>query len=219
MKYKTVIFDLDGTLLDTLQDLTNSVNFALSSMRYPERTHKEVRAFVGNGIGKLIERAVPANTDEQSIHTTLQIFKEHYGVHCEDCTAPYQGITELLDCLKEYGIQTAVVSNKADFAVKKLCEKYFENRILLSVGEREGVRRKPAPDSVFSVMEQLSAKREESVYIGDSDVDIETARNAGIDSIIVTWGFRDKDDLLQKGASVFADSVFQLKNLLLEISD
>lgn len=215
MKYKTVIFDLDGTLLDTLQDLTNSVNFALRSMRYPERTLEEVRAFVGNGIGKLIERAVPMHTDEKSIQKTLQIFKEHYGAHCEECTAPYEGIIPLLDCLKEQGIQTAVVSNKADFAVRKLCEKYFGNRILISVGECEGVRRKPAPDSVFSVISRLGAKQKDCVYIGDSDVDIETAYNAGIESVIVTWGFRDKDFLLQAGASVLADSVPQLKNLLI----
>ncbi len=215
MKYKTVIFDLDGTLLDTLQDLTNSVNFALRSMCYSERTLEEVRAFVGNGIGKLIERAVPANADGQSVDTALQMFKEHYGAHCEEHTAPYPGITELLDCLKERGIHVAVVSNKADFAVRKLCEKYFGDRILLSVGEREGIRRKPAPDSVFSVIAQLDAKPEETVYVGDSDVDIETARNADIDSVIVTWGFRDKDYLVQTGASVLTDSVCQLKKLLL----
>ena len=215
MKYKTVIFDLDGTLLDTLQDLTNSVNFALRSMKYPERTIEEVRAFVGNGIGKLMERAVPAHTDTQSVYKALQIFKEHYGAHCEDFTSPYPGILELLDFLKECGVLIAVVSNKADFAVRKLCEKYFGNRILLAVGEKEGIRRKPAPDSVFSVMDQLGTSREETVYVGDSDVDIETARNAGLDSIIVTWGFREKENLIQSGASVLADSVSALENLLL----
>lgn len=215
MKYKTVIFDLDGTLLDTLQDLTNSVNFALRCMKYPERTIEEVRAFVGNGIGKLMERAVPAHTDTQSAYKALQIFKEHYGAHCEDFTTPYPGIPTLLDSLKQRGVLIAVVSNKADFAVRKLCEKYFGNRILLAVGEKEGIRRKPAPDSVFSVMDQLGTSREETVYVGDSDVDIETARNAGLDSIIVTWGFREKENLIQSGASVLADSVSALENLLL----
>jgi len=215
MKYKTVIFDLDGTLLDTLQDLTNSVNFALRSMQYPERSLEEVRTFVGNGIGKLIERAVPEHTDTQSVHTALQIFKKHYEYHCEDCTLPYPGIYPLLDRLAENGLQIAVVSNKADFAVKKLCQQYFGERILLAVGERDGIRRKPAPDTVFSVISQLKTKPEETVYVGDSDVDIETARNAGIDSIIVTWGFRNRDDLLRAGAVSLADSAARLESLIL----
>ncbi|MBE6665256.1 MAG: HAD-IIIA family hydrolase [Ruminococcaceae bacterium] len=216
MKYKTVIFDLDGTLLDTLQDLTNSVNFALRTMNYPERTISEVRTFVGNGIGKLIERAVPENTEKEDVQETLQIFKSHYEKHCEDCTSPYPGIYELLVHLKECGIQVAVVSNKADFAVKKLCEKYFGNWVSLAIGEREGIRRKPAPDSVLSVLSQMTATPKETVYIGDSDVDIETAYNSGIDIISVTWGFRDKDFLSRSGALAFADSVEQLENLILE---
>ena len=215
MKYETVIFDLDGTLLDTLKDLTNSVNFALNSMQYPERTLSEVRMFVGNGIGKLIERSVPEGTDERSIQKTLQVFKSHYDKHCEDYTAPYPKICELLDWLKEKGIRTAVVSNKADFAVKKLCEKYFSNYIFLAIGECEGIRKKPAPDSVLMAIDRLKSSPKKTVYIGDSDVDIETARNAKIDSIIVTWGFRDKKFLLEKGASQYADSVEQLKTLIL----
>ena len=214
MKYKIIIFDLDGTLLDTLQDLANSVNFALDSMNYPNRTISEIRMFVGNGIGKLIERAVPENTEEEAFQATFQTFKSHYKQHCEDCTLPYRGISELLDFLKEQGVQTAVVSNKADFAVKKLCEKYFGTRISFAIGEQADVRRKPAPDMVISVLEKMNALPKESVYIGDSDVDIETARNAGIDLISVTWGFRDKDFLSQSGASVFADSVEQLKDLI-----
>ena len=216
MKYKTVIFDLDGTLLDTLQDLTNSVNFALQAMKYPERTLSEVRMFVGNGIGKLIERAVPKGTNTLDIQKTLQIFKSHYEQHCEDYTAPYPGIYELLDFLKEQGVQTAIVSNKADFAVKKLCKKYFANSISLAVGECENVRKKPAPDSVLAVINQLNSDNETTVYIGDSDVDIETARNANIDVISVTWGFRDKNFLLEKGAFICADSTSELKNLISE---
>lgn len=216
MKYKTVIFDLDGTLLDTLQDLTNSVNFALESMQYPKRSIDEVRLFVGNGIGKLIDRAVPKNTDEKSVCTVLEIFKNHYEQHCEDYTAPYPGIIKFLSCLKEHGIQSAVVSNKADFAVKKLCEKFFGNQIQIAVGECEGIRRKPAPDSLLSVLESLHTEPKNAVYIGDSDVDIETARNANMDMISVTWGFRDKNFLLENGAFVFADSVSQLENLILE---
>ena len=216
MKYKTVIFDLDGTLLDTLQDLTNSVNFALHSMQYPERSLAEVRMFVGNGISKLIERAVPEGTDEQSEKKTLQIFKSHYEQHCEDYTAPYPGVYELLSDLKEMNVHMAIVSNKADFAVKKLCKKYFSDYISLAIGECDGVRKKPAPDTVFAAIAQLNAQQESTVYIGDSDVDIETARNAKIDSVSVTWGFRDEDFLLEKGASVCVDSAVKLKSLLLK---
>lgn len=216
MKYKTVIFDLDGTLLDTLQDLTNSVNFALHSMQYPERSLTEVRMFVGNGISKLIERAVPEGTDEQSEKKTLQIFKSHYEQHCEDYTAPYPGVYELLSDLKEMNVPMAIVSNKADFAVKKLCEKYFSDYISLAIGECDGVRKKPSPDTVFAAIAQLNAQQESAVYIGDSEVDIETARNAKIDSVCVTWGFRDEDFLWERGASVCVDSAAKLKTLLLE---
>ncbi len=202
--YRAVIFDLDGTLLNTLDDLAASTNFALSNMGYPIRSQSEIRSFVGNGVAKLIERAVPEGTSSEMTEKTLAVFKEHYAVHCEDQTAPYEGITELLDTLLENGKILAVVSNKLDSAVSVLCKKYFGDRMSVTVGDREGIRKKPFPDSVDEVLQRLHIKRENAVYIGDSDVDIETAKNAGLDGISVTWGFRDLEVLIDTWN--FADS-------------
>ena len=214
-KYKIAIFDLDGTLLDTLQDLAISTNFALEMSGYPKRTLQEIRSFVGNGIEKLIERAVPENVSVEERKQTLEIFKSHYALHCEDHTAPYEGIPELLDHLIEKKIPIAVVSNKIDFAVQTLCKKYFGNRITVAVGEREGIRRKPYPDSVLEVLDQFGISPKDSVYIGDSEVDVQTAINAGTDIISVTWGFRDRDVLLKMGANLCADCSDQLEKLIL----
>ena len=215
MKYKIAIFDLDGTLLDTLQDLAISTNFALEASGYPKRTLQEIRSFVGNGIEKLIERAVPAGISTEERKRTLEVFKSHYATHCEDHTAPYEGVTELLDRLIEKNIPIAVVSNKIDFAVQTLCEKYFGARIAIAVGEREGIRRKPYPDSVSEVLRKVDVAPSDAVYIGDSEVDILTANNAKTDMIIVTWGFRDRDFLIESGATVLADSADRLEGLLL----
>ena len=218
MKYKIAIFDLDGTLLDTLQDLAISTNFALEASGYPKRTLQEIRSFVGNGIEKLIERAVPSTVSAEERKRTLDIFKEHYAKHCEDRTAPYEGIITLLDHLVEADMPIAVVSNKIDFAVQTLCEKYFGTRIAIAVGEREGIKRKPYPDSVLEVLRKVDIAPSEAVYIGDSEVDILTATNAGMDMIIVTWGFRDRDFLVNDGATVLADSADRLESLLLSES-
>ena len=206
-KYKTVVFDLDGTLLNTLDDLTDATNAALTRVGLPSRTRDEVRAFVGNGIAKLIERAV-GETGKLYQAEALAEFKRYYAVHCADKTAPYEGILSLLQTLQEKGVQTAVVSNKADFAVKSLAKTYFDGLLLTAVGENEaeGIRKKPAPDSLLAVMEQLSATAETTVYVGDSDVDIQTAKNAGVECICVTWGFRDKAFLLEEGGRLFVDT-------------
>ena len=214
MKYKIAIFDLDGTLLDTLQDLAISTNHALESFGYPKRTTEEIRQFVGNGIEKLIERAAPSNISLDERKRVLDCFKLHYALHCEDHTTPYEGITELLDDLIENKLPIAVVSNKIDSAVQSLCQKYFGNRFAFTVGEREGIRRKPFPDSVLEVLAKAKISPSDAVYIGDSEVDILTARSAGTDMVCVTWGFRDKDFLLKSGATIFADSVVQLKTTL-----
>ena len=177
MSYRLAIFDLDGTILDTLEDLKESTNAALAANGYPERTLEEVRCFVGNGIGKLIERAVPKGTSKEATKKTLESFKVHYGIHCADHTKPYDGIIKLLEDLRKYGIQTAVVSNKADFAVQELCSQYFPKAFDFVVGEREGIRRKPCPDSVFEVLKTLKKTAAEAVYIGDSDVDVDTAKD------------------------------------------
>ncbi|MCM1180307.1 MAG: HAD family hydrolase [Clostridium sp.] len=198
--YELVIFDLDGTILDTLEDLADSTNYALRMHGFPERTIEEIRSFVGNGIGKLIKRAVPEGTDVTVVEKVLADFKVYYAAHCADKTKPYHGIPELIQKLKHQGYRTAVVSNKADFAVQQLCEDYFFGLFDFVVGEREGIRRKPAPDSVLEVLEQLHVEKEKALYVGDSEVDIQTADHAGVDQVSVEWGFRNREYLLSQGA-------------------
>lgn len=203
-QYKCVIFDLDGTLLDTLDDLTDSVNAAMKKFHFPGRTKEEVRNFVGNGIGKLIERAVPQGTGETRIKKVYDYFCDYYKEHCQDKTRPYDGIETMLADLKKQGYQLAIVSNKADFAVKELNACFFKEWISVAIGERPGVLRKPAPDTVIQAMKELHMQKEECVYVGDSDVDIKTARNAGLPCISVTWGFRDTVFLKKNGAEILA---------------
>lgn len=198
--YKLVIFDLDGTILDTLDDLTDSVNASLKRFGFSIRSREEVRSFVGNGIRKLMERAVPEGTESVEIDKVHEFFKKYYKEHCADKTIPYLGILDLLKKLRQAGCKTAVVSNKADFAVQELCKRYFDGLFDVVVGDREGILRKPAPDSVFEVLRLLEMKKKDAVYIGDSEVDIETAHNAGMDEIIVEWGFRKREFLEARGA-------------------
>ena len=205
MKYMIAIFDLDGTILNTLEDLADSTNYALKTCGYPERTMDEVRQFVGNGIRKLMERAVPEGTPVEEIDQVHETFTAHYKVHCADKTRPYDGIMELLQNLKKDGCKLAVVSNKADYGVQELCKQYFDGVFDFAVGEREGIRKKPAPDSVNEVLKTLGCSRDRAVYIGDSDVDIQTAANAQMDHIIVEWGFRDVPFLIAKGAKVLVE--------------
>lgn len=195
MKVDAIVFDLDGTILDTLGDLSNSVNFALSENGLPTRSQDEVRSFVGNGIRLLIERAVPHNTSTDVVDACFEAFKSHYKDNSAVLTKPYDGIESLLASVRAKGIKTAVVSNKADFAVQTLVEKYFKGLFDYCVGEKDGIRRKPCPDSVNCAMDYLGVKKEKCIYIGDSDVDIETARNSGIKCIAVTWGFRGESFL------------------------
>jgi len=213
MRYKTVIFDLDGTLLDTLEDLCDSTNFALSRFGYPERTLREVRAFVGNGIGKLIERALPGGAENPDYDAVFAEFKMHYAENCNNKTKAYGGIYAMLDELKACGIKMAVVSNKVDSTVKELCARYFSGFFEVAVGECEGVRRKPAPDAVFAAMDALGAKKESTVYVGDSEVDVETAKNAGLDLIAVSWGFRDRERLSLLGDFPIADTANDIVSL------
>ena len=214
MKYNTIIFDLDGTILDTLDDLAISVNYALGQKNLPLRTKEEIRMFVGNGIAKLIERAVPKGCTKEDEKCVLQIFKEHYKIHSADNTKPYDGIIDILNDLKNSGCTLAVVSNKADFAVRDLCETSFNGIFHLAIGDRDGIRLKPYPDSVNEVIEITNSKKDKTVYIGDSEVDIITAKNACLDCISVSWGFKDRDFLIKNGASVIADSVLDLKKYL-----
>ena len=200
MKYKLVIFDLDGTILDTLEDLKQALNHALAFYEYPTRTLDEVRRFVGNGIRKLIERAMPENALDTDIDRVFAEFNKYYALHCADYTKPYEGVVELIRKLRNNGIKTAVVSNKADYGVQELCDKYFNGLFDYAVGERVGVNRKPSPDAVYEVLSYLDIEKNEAVYVGDSEVDVKTAKNADMESIIVTWGFRDKEFLIEQGA-------------------
>ena len=200
---EAVIFDLDGTLLYTLEDLKNSTNFALREFGYPERTLEEVRQFVGNGVRKLIERAVPDGTDTGITEEVLRVFKENYGQNMYNCTKPYNSIEKLLLELKQNGLKTAVVSNKFDSAVKDLCKKYFGNLIDCAIGQNDDVPKKPAPNGVLKAMNELGADKNSTIYAGDSDVDVETAKNTQLPCIGVTWGFRTIEYL--KGADFIAN--------------
>ena len=215
MLYQTVIFDLDGTLLDTLEDLYRAVNLALFRYSFPRRTRDEVRMFVGNGVEALIRRAVPPEAEEDAVLDTLAYFKAAYAGMCEENTAPYEGIIPLLRALRAEGIRTAVVSNKFDAATKQLCRKYFGDLVEVAVGERAGVSKKPAPDTVLEALRLLGVTAEGAVYIGDSDVDIATAKNCGMPCISVTWGLRDTDFLKANGAQTLVDAPIALRELLL----
>ena len=198
-----IIFDLDGTLLNTLEDLCDSTNFALQKFGYPKRTIEEVRHFVGNGVRLLIERAIPNGKENPYFEECLNTFKQHYRGNMYNKTKPYDGIVELLKDLRLKGIQTAVVSNKFDTAVKELCKKYFGDLIQVAIGENEeeGIRKKPAPDSVFKAISELKISIKNVIYVGDSETDVQTAKNAEIDCIGCCWGFRDKSVLLKEGAA------------------
>lgn len=215
MRYKLAIFDMDGTILNTIDDLAASLNYVLEKSGFPARTMDEVISFIGDGLRKLIERGVPEGTDSETVDKVLADFKEYYAVHCADKTAPYDGIIGLLENLRRNGCLTAVVSNKADDAVQELCRKYFDGLFDYAVGERSGILRKPAPDSVNEVLEKLNVSRGNAVYIGDSDVDIKTAENAGMDSIIVEWGFRERDFLLKKGAKTIVSAAEEIEDIVL----
>ncbi len=212
MKYRLAIFDLDGTLLDTLEDLADSTNYVMRQFGYQERTLKEVRSFVGNGIRKLLERSAPKGTSPEEIDRMFEQFKEYYGAHCADKTKPYDGVMELLASLQKQGVKLAVVSNKADYAVKALCEQYFPGYFDEAVGERTGIARKPAPDTVNEVLRNLQMDKSQAVYIGDSEVDVQTAKNAELDCIAVDWGFRDKEALEDAGAECIVSTPAELLN-------
>ena len=214
--YRAVIFDLDGTLLDTLDDLSDAVNTALSAFQLPCRTRDEVKSFVGDGVAKLIERAVPEGCSSETTTDVLAKFKTHYAAHCRDKTAPYEGVLPLLSELRKQGIRTAIVSNKFDAAVKELSAYYFGDLIEVAVGEKEaeGIRKKPAPDTLLMAMRALSVTPDETLYVGDSDTDILTAQAAGTACVSVTWGFRDREFLVSHGANMLIDVPHELKSLL-----
>ena len=205
MNYNTYIFDLDGTLLDTLQDLANAVNHAMREMNYPERTVDEVRRFIGNGIRMLIKRAAPQDISVEDYEKTLAIFTAYYLDHIADFTKPYDGIAEVIETLKSKGCKVAVVSNKADEAAKKVVKDYFGDIFDMVVGKMDRFPSKPEPDSVLYVIETLGADKDKCIYSGDSEVDVQTAHNAGLPCVGVTWGNRDVSELIAAGAEYIAE--------------
>lgn len=200
MARATLLFDLDGTLLDTLEDLYLAVNQALEAFGLPLRTRAQVRAFVGNGAARLMQLAMPGREDDPPLERILPVFKEIYDRICRDHTCPYPGIPEALQRLQQLGYPMAVVSNKPDTAVKELCRVHFEPYITVARGDVDGVPRKPAPDMPVAAAAALGAAPENCIYIGDSEVDVLTARNAAMTCLTVTWGFRDEPQLLSAGA-------------------
>lgn len=215
MKYKAVIFDMDGTILNTLEDLKNATNYSLRQFGMPERSLEEVRMFVGNGIRKLVERAVPSSTSEEKIAQVLDVFLEYYEIHSADNTSPYPGILELVEKLKKSGIKTAVSTNKADVPAQELGREYFNGIFDLIVGQQDGLKVKPAPDSVNKILSILDIQKKDAIYIGDSDVDVQTAKNSGLDFIGVSWGFRGREFLEKNGAKNIVDNANEILDLVI----
>lgn len=206
MKYKNILFDLDGTLLDTISDLTAAVNYAVSAYGYPVYTEEQIKGMVGNGIRNLMIRAIPGGLQNHQFEEIYACFKQYYTAHCKEQTKPYAGIMELLCRLKEAGCQLAIVSNKNAQAVCRLAAAFFGDYITVAIGQGENTRKKPAPDTVFAAMSKLDAKAAETLYVGDSEVDFQTACNAGLDCVLVSWGFRDKTVLEKLGAMQLIDT-------------
>lgn len=212
--YNTVIFDLDGTLLNTLEDLKDSLNYALTQHGYKTRTLEEVRRFVGNGVQKLVERALPEGTSEEEMQKCLDTFKKHYQANMQNKTRPYDGIKELLTELKKNNYKTAIVSNKFDAAVKELATDYFGDLIDVAIGESATVKKKPAPDTVFAALKELGSDLSEAIFVGDSETDVRTAKNAGLPCVGVTWGFRSRDVLINERADYIIDTPERLLEIL-----
>ena len=216
-RYQAVLFDLDGTLLDTLDDLTDSVNVILGKYGFPLRDREEIRRFLGNGSERLMKEALPKEISETDFIKYLKEYQVYYKAHMEEKTAPYEGILPLLGELRQAGLKIGVVSNKFDLAVKGLCEKYFPGTIDAAAGERavDGIRRKPAPDMVLTAAKRLGVGVQACLYVGDSEVDILTAENADMDCVSVCWGFRDEGELREAGAKRLAHTAAELEKIIL----
>ena len=211
-----IIFDLDGTLLNTLEDLTDSVNFALKKFDYPAKTTEDIKNALGEGVNVLFQRILPEGENNKNFDKIIECFKNHYKDNLDTKTKPYDGIMEVLHSLKMKGVLTAVVSNKFDTAVKQLCKKYFGDLITVALGENEieGVRKKPAPDNIFKALEYLRVTIEHIIYAGDSEIDVQTAHNAEIECIACAWGFRDKSVLQRAGAKYIVDRPSEILDII-----
>ena len=212
--YDTVIFDLDGTLLNTLEDLADAVNFVMRANQYPERTVEEVRCFVGNGIRRLMEQAVPEHVTGEEFERVFEEFKNYYTEHCQIKTCAYEGIMSLLSCLYEKRYAMAIVSNKNHAAVCELNDIYFKEYINVAIGQKDGIRKKPAPDTVIQALKELGKDKEKAIYVGDSEVDFATAKNSGMDCALVTWGFRTVEELAEFSPTAFIDKPEELLGVL-----
>ncbi len=213
MQVKTIIFDLDGTLLDTLTDLHISVNYMLEKFGFPTRTRAEVRSYLGNGVRALVLCALPEGKKDM-LEECLPVFKEYYNLHNADNTAPYDGVIEMLGLVKKMGIKSAIVSNKYNQAVQKLKDETFTGLIDFALGEGEGIAPKPAPDGVLIALDKLGATKDESIYVGDSEVDLLTANNSALKCVACSWGFRDKDFLVNQGARNIIDEPIDIISLI-----
>ena len=212
--YDTVIFDLDGTLLNTLEDLADAVNFVMRANQYPERTVEEVRCFVGNGIRRLMEQAVPKHVIGEEFERVFEEFKNYYTEHCQIKTCAYEGIMSLLSCLYEKRYAMAIVSNKNHAAVCELNDIYFKEYIKVAIGQKDGIRKKPAPDTVIQALKELGKEKETAIYVGDSEVDFATAENTGMDCVLVTWGFRTVEELAEFSPTAFINRPEELLGVL-----
>ena len=216
MKYPAILWDLDGTLMDTLEDLYLSVNAALAEYGQPPRSRDEVRQFTGNGIHNLIERSVPTGCDADTFEKVFEFFKTHYAAHCNDHTGPYEGVVELLRRYKEAGGRSAIVSNKAAFALEQLAEEYFHGLVEVTIGAVDGVPVKPAPDMPREALRRLGVSADEVLYIGDSEVDVATAKGAALEGLFLTWGFRSEETLREHGATQIAHTVEEVADFILQ---
>jgi len=215
MKYKAVLYDMDGTVLDTLADLVNAVNYTLAHFNMPLRSEKEIMSFLGNGARNLITCSAPAGTASEKIEEMLSFYLPHYNSHCQILTAPYPGIIELMQELKSLGVKQAVISNKQDAAVKPLAAHYFPGLLESALGESETVKKKPNPDAVLAALDELGVDKAEAVYVGDSEVDVQTAVNADMDCAAVSYGFRSEAELVAAGAKVICHTVAELREYIM----
>ena len=215
MKYKAVLYDMDGTVLDTLGDLVNAVNYTMEHFGCPTRGEKEIMSFLGNGAKNLITCAAPAGTAPEKIDEMLEFYLPWYNSHCTILTAPYEGIIELMQELKAKGVKQAVISNKQDSAVKPLAAHYFPGLLESALGESEKVKKKPNPDAVLAALAELGVDKSEAIYVGDSEVDVATAINADMDCAAVSYGFRSEEELIAAGAKVICHNVKELRDYIM----
>lgn len=213
MQVKAIVFDLDGTLLDTLDDLWLSVNYTMDKLGFPHRDRREVRGFLGSGVRVLVEKSLPEDKKDMT-DDCLSVFKAYYDVHKDDNTRPYDGVIDMLKAVRAAGLKSAIVSNKYDAAVQQLKNVTFNGLVDFAVGEGNGIKTKPAPDGVLLALKNLGVSKDEAVYVGDSEVDLKTAENSGLKCVAVTWGFRDRDFLIECGAKNVIDATCELLPLI-----